>query len=190
MLAFVLFGCSNKSEISQPSEAEAQKVAQIGGELTKTLLDTLGATLKSSMQTDGPVAAIDVCKIEAGAIAERVAGLSDETVSIKRTTFKYRNLKNAPDKFEKEALNHFTKIAEDGKQLPPFYIQKITTNDQVEFNYYKPLKVQSLCLTCHGDLETMDSILKETIAANYPSDMATGYKLDDFRGLVRVKITN
>ena len=188
IFAVAASGCVNKVEVSQPNEFESQKVKQMGDELAQTLLDTLGATLKNSIQKDGPVDAIKVCKTEAQAIASRISANAIVPVEIKRTTYRFRNPQNAPDSFEKIALDHFNEFAENGQELPLYYIQKIKLGDDVSYNYFKPLKIQSVCLACHGDPATTESSLRATIAENYPEDKATGYKLGDFRGLVRVKI--
>jgi hypothetical protein len=47
--------------------------------------------------------------------------------------------------------------------------------------YAEPIRVQALCLTCHGGAipESMSARLDDL----YPEDRATGYEVGDFRGL-------
>ncbi|KAA3610678.1 MAG: DUF3365 domain-containing protein [Calditrichaeota bacterium] len=191
LLIFTLaLGCGEKMEISQPSEIEAEKVQDIGAPLAKMLLDSLGFKLKSTLENEGPIAAINVCKLEALDITDRISANSENSVAIKRTTFKFRNPDNAPNGFEKKALEHFQAAAIEGGELPAFHIQKVTKGGETFFYFYKPMKAKNLCLVCHGDPANFDATLKASLQENYPADLATGYKDGDFRGLVSVKIKN
>jgi hypothetical protein len=41
-----------------------------------------------------------------------------------------------------------------------------------------------MCLSCHGDLNTISPEVKEVLKKEYPQDRATGYKINDLRGAV------
>lgn len=43
-----------------------------------------------------------------------------------------------------------------------------------------------LCLTCHGQPEEIAPEVREKLQTLYPSDQATGYRLNDLRGAVSV----
>ncbi|NOT80375.1 MAG: DUF3365 domain-containing protein [Bacteriovoracaceae bacterium] len=51
--------------------------------------------------------------------------------------------------------------------------------------YIEPLFVQAQCLTCHG--EGIAPNVAQKIKELYPNDQATGFKLNEFRGLVWIK---
>jgi len=161
-----------------------KEVVEIGQKASKTLLKTLVGELKKAMKEGGPLKAVEVCSKKALKLTEEVS--KKEGVQIKRTTFKYRNPKNAPDKYEKEALEYFEKSLKEKGQLPKYYVQKVSEN---EYRYYMPLKIKNICLTCHGDPAHMDKKLLEKINKLYPNDKAKGYKPGDFRGVIRVSIT-
>lgn len=71
----------------------------------------------------------------------------------------------------------------EGKN-PKFFIQKLEDG----YRYYKPLKVKTICLTCHGETSLMDKKLLEKIKKLYPDDKAINYKEGDFRGVIRIYI--
>jgi cytochrome c553 len=55
--------------------------------------------------------------------------------------------------------------------------------------YYKPIRTgMPACLKCHGNTETdINAATKAKLNELYPNDLATGYKLNDFRGLWKVE---
>ena len=55
--------------------------------------------------------------------------------------------------------------------------------------YYKPIKIgMPACLKCHGSSETeINAVTFEKLNTLYPHDLATGYKLKDFRGLWKIE---
>jgi cytochrome c553 len=55
--------------------------------------------------------------------------------------------------------------------------------------YYKPIRiVMPACLKCHGVPGTdIDSVTIQKLQSLYPADLATGYRLNDFRGLWKVE---
>ncbi len=170
--------------IAHDKEGIKEEVVEIGQKASKKLLKTLVGELKKAMSEGGPYKAVEVCSKKALKLTEKVA--KEEGVEIKRTTFKYRNPKNAPDKYEKEALEYFEKSLKEKGTLPKYYVQKVNEN---EYRYYTPLKVKHVCLTCHGNPDHMDKKLLEKIKTLYPNDKALGYKEGDFRGVIRVSIT-
>jgi hypothetical protein len=72
----------------------------------------------------------------------------------------------------------------EGKELP----QSLVLKEDGVYYFYKPLKIQAVCLNCHGDKNAMDKALVEKIKQLYPNDKATGYKGGDLRGVVRIKV--
>ena len=55
--------------------------------------------------------------------------------------------------------------------------------------YYKPIRIAlPACLKCHGEpISDIDVATSEKIQNLYPADLATGYKLNDFRGLWKIE---
>lgn len=178
------FGCGKSmyTNVDMPPK-RVKLIKDFGEDASKMLLKELKKELKTALKTKGPVGAIDVCSKKALQITEEVAEEIGD-IEIKRTSFKYRNPRNKPDKYEAEALRFFEKTLKETGKLPPYYIQKVDG----EYRYYKPLKIQGVCLTCHGSPQEMDPKVLKKLKELYPQDKATGYKLGDFRGVIRVSI--
>lgn len=182
--ATALISCATK-EAKLTVEKE-NSIRQNGEEAAIKLLKTLKTELMQAMQSGGPEQAIDVCSKKAMVLTSQIENQTG--YKIKRTTFKYRNPLNKPDKYEEDALRYFEEaISKDGK-MPAYYIQTVKEDGVITYRYYKPLKVEGLCLTCHGDKNLMDKKLLSKLEKLYPQDKATGYKEGDFRGVVRVSI--
>jgi hypothetical protein len=180
----MVVGCGEVQKVEVPKDKE-QKISQIGEETSMKLLKTLRVELMNAMQKGGPDEAVEVCSKKAMTLTSQIE--KETGYSIKRTTFKYRNPANAPDRYEAEALKYFEEGIKAGK-MPANYIQAVNESGKVVYRYYKPLKVEGVCLTCHGDPNLMDKNLVNKIKTLYPNDKAVGYKEGDFRGVVRVSI--
>lgn len=98
---------------------------------------------------------------------------------VRRTAIKYRNPLNKPDTKDIEMMNKI--IA--SKSFAPVAIEM---NDS--YKVYKPLSMAQPCMACHGDLKTMNKQTIEKIKEYYPKDLATGFKLGEFRGVVVTEI--
>ena len=180
--------CRNgRVKVEQPPADEVEFIAPMGKKIAGNLVSTLKGEVKAAMEKGGVEGAITVCNVKALHLTDSVALNSSFHVSIKRTSDKLRNPENAPDQQEQLALDLFTELVNNGDELPEFYIQKITRDKNVEYNFYKPMKMESLCLVCHGDKQTMAPNAAKILSKLYPDDRAKGYKTGDFRGLIRIK---
>ncbi len=187
IVAGIIFtGCASKNKSVSLSETEEEKVVEIGEKSATFLFKNIKGELQKALIEEGPYAAVEVCSARALKITKKVEKTLNHGIKIKRTSLKYRNPLNAPDKYEVEALKYFEKYYKEHKRLPDYYIQPVKEGSKLYYRYYKPLKVGSLCLTCHG--ENVDPKLKQIIKERYPQDKAMGYKLGDFRGVIRVSI--
>jgi len=182
--AALLLTAGGKEEIAPEVE---KKVVNLGHRATMALLQKLLGEVTTSLEEKGPVATIEYCSKRAYPLTDSISEAFG--VRIKRTTFKYRNPKNKPDKYEEEALRYFERFFKEGKNPPKYYVQKVKVGDRLVYRYYFPLKVLKLCLTCHGTPgKDIKPEVYEAIKRRYPEDRATGYKEGDFRGVVRVEI--
>ena len=184
---FLLSSCTNSPEVNEASITEIKIIKPLGDQISKDLISSLQTELKKAIQTGGILSAIEVCNLKALPITDIIAKSTDNNVDIKRTTYKYRNKLNAPDDFEKLALDHFHSIIENKEILPESYIQKIEEKGEINFYYYRPLKTGTVCLNCHGTNEIITTQTQSIIQDYYPEDKAVGYKEGEFRGLIRIK---
>ena len=156
-----------------PADKVEQGKAAIGG-LKKGLLGALQAAL-----ADGPAKAIETCSIEAPRLAAASQG-----VAIGRMTRRTRNPGNAVAGWQEEALAHFESLVAAGATLEGAVFAR--TLDGGTVGYAEPLVVQDLCLACHG--ESVAPEVAATLAAKYPEDRATGYRVGDLRGLAWAEV--
>ena len=189
LIVIILLSCGSEPEkVSVISENDAPEFFKLADSAAVVLVKSLGGWLTEVIQADGVIKAIDVCKEEAYDITDDLEDKIGKKVSIKRVSNKYRNPKNAPDKYEIEALAWFEEQIAQGNMLPKVYGQKIQRNKNEIYRFYKPMKMQTKCLLCHGDEETLMPNVAERVKKLYPNDKATGYQEGDFRGVIRVEI--
>lgn len=139
------------------------------------------------MKTKGTAYAFEFCSLNAQQLTADVQKKLGKGFLVKRTSFQYRNPKNAPDPNEQKALTYFQNQLQQTGKLPPYYLQKIKQNGTTLWRYYKPLKIGGACLNCHGEITQMNPQILTLLRQKYPRDKATGYKIGDFRGVIRIQ---
>ena len=143
------------------------------------------AELQKAMAAGGPVNALGVCNVAAPKLAAEKS--AEHKMTIRRTSLKLRQPKDAPDAWELQQLQSFERRKAAGESPA-----KIETGEYVEmggkraFRYMKAIPTGPLCLSCHG------ANLAPAVAARlkelYPGDQATGFKVGDLRGAFSVTI--
>jgi hypothetical protein len=118
-----------------------------------------------------------------------VAGLPRIT-ALKFTSLKLRNPDNAPDFADSAALQEVkTQLA--GGVPPRILVQRIERpGGASEWRVYKPLANIRQCGSCHGSMDEMSPELREAIQKKYPKDEANGYRVGEWRGLIRVTVAD
>jgi hypothetical protein len=173
-----LWGCGESMPKDEELAAVTRHVAEdfmteLKGELLTALEDTVAGT----------AGAIYVCAERAPEISARYASLPGLTV--RRTSKRVRNPNNAPDEYEMKTLDILEQRPAFGSQD---HYEWETTGDQMKFRFVKAIKMTSACLKCHGDPEKMEDAVKTAIAERYENDQATGFKLDELRGILTVSL--
>lgn len=174
--AMLLISCNSK-KISEETYTEFQKK---GNEISNKAQSVLLANVGEAMQTGGSLYAVEFCNLEASTIVDSLNKVNNCLIS--RVSEKNRNpeneLKTSTDK-------ELWKIFETGN------VTDTIIQQQNKLLYYKTIKTGlPACLKCHGhpgsDIEpsTFDKIQHL-----YPADLATGYKLNDFRGLWKIEFS-
>lgn len=190
LIVFMLSSCLTKeSKISNTTKEEEQILIRNGQPIAKSLISTLKGELQVAMKAGGVIEAIKICKKRATTLTDSISNSNINIEFIKRTTFKYRNPNNAPNKYEAGALQYFETYFKENKSYPDQYSQKIIDGNQTTYYYYQPLKIAGLCLVCHGDENTMSNEVRDMLSTKYPNDKAVGYNEGDFRGLISVKFS-
>ena len=138
----------------------------------------LKTALEDAMKTGGPLAAIDVCKDKAQAIA---AVHSKDGLLVGRTSHKLRNPANAPRPWVQPLLDEMVKAD------PTTLAARTVRLEGGRVGYVEPLLTGPACLACHG--EAVAPAVLASLQTIYPADTATGFKAGDLRGIVWVELT-
>jgi hypothetical protein len=145
-----------------------------GAELLAPLKKNLKLALMAGMQK-GPLNAISVCKDQAPAIA---GSLSVDGIRIGRTSHRLRNPANSAPEWVDPVLR--TYLEEESNRTAR--VVSLANNRE---GYVEPITVKPLCLACHG--ETLAPDVAVQIEMMYPEDEATGFKVDELRGVYWVE---
>lgn len=180
LVSSAVFAASASSEEQTQREQAAQAVAQ-------QFMKQLGGHLKKEMKSNGPVAAIKVCRDVAPDIANELS--LENGWRVTRVTTKTRNaMLGTPDLWERETLAAFEARAEKGESYAA--MKQSETVDEAGKSYYrfmKPLAVQPVCLKCHGSNEQIPEMVRAELDKQYPYDQARDYKIGDLRGAISIK---
>ncbi len=169
-----------------PSNIDAS-IVQSTRSIAGDLLGQLGQKLKAAMSTDGPVAAVSVCKESAPAIARQLSIANDAKVTRVGTRVRNQNM-GIPNAWQKEALTQFEARLSQGEKAADIEYWQVADNGhgKSELRYAKAIAVQPQCLSCHGSAQDIAAPLAEKLRIEYPNDQATGYSVGQLRGAVVV----
>lgn len=184
----LLLSACNPGKSVKPDESFIKESGQKAATALKTGL--LGQ-LQPAMKSGGPMAALPMCK-GAGPALTTAASDSMPGISIRRISAKVRNPDNAPDAIDLKVLELFQKAKDTKSEMPAEHIEWLPDSSDADkplARYYQPLMIQPLCLNCHGSKEEMQPEVVELLQKLYPEDQATGYQAGDFRGLIRVDVS-
>ncbi|CAM8635910.1 Protein of unknown function DUF3365 [Oxalobacteraceae bacterium] len=174
------------AQSAPPSTIDASLVQSTRG-IAGELLGQLGQKLKAAMSTDGPVAAVSVCKESAPAIARQLSIANDAKVTRVGTRVRNQNM-GVPNAWQKEALTQFEARLSQGEKAADIEFWQVADNGhgKSELRYAKAIAIQPQCLSCHGSAQDIAAPLSEKLRIEYPNDQATGYSVGQLRGAVVV----
>lgn len=144
----------------------------------------LGGLVMSTLQEQGPVAAVEVCSTVA---QRRTAEHAAVGVAVRRVSERLRNPLNAPDEWESRELEEMKGLIERG-ETPAEVIGIFRRGDARTLRYLRPITAAPPCLTCHGQPSEIAPEVAEILRERYPEDRATGYRAGDLRGAVSVEV--
>jgi hypothetical protein len=182
-LAITILACRNSDEKTNTTENNFQQnttdtlyYINKGKEIAQASFSTLSNKLKQAIQNGGIENAISYCNIHALPLTDSLSNVFG--VKIQRISHKPRNIKNTADSSELKIINNYILSHNEKPTL-------VTNKSNVIF--YAPIYTKPLCLTCHGTVGgTINSSTYEKIKTLYPDDKATGFKIDDLRGLWKI----
>lgn len=150
----------------------------------RTVAGPVQMALYTKTKEGGSKNAAHFCSTNAMTLAKTASKNLPENTKVRRITDKPRNKINLANAEQLKVLNELKLRLDNGEKIDMLVKQKSPNHYQV----YKPLKVMSKCLNCHGTEETRDKESYKIISENYPEDKAMNYNLYDFRGAFLVDI--
>lgn len=151
-----------------------------GNNITTVAQAALLTNVATAIQKGGPSYAVEFCNLEASGITDSLNSVFNCT--IERVSARNRNSENA------------IATATD-KQLWAIFENGTASDTVVQHGkklvYYKPIRIaMPACLKCHGVPGIdIDSVTVQKLQTLYPDDLATGYALNDFRGLWKIEFS-
>jgi len=137
----------------------------------------LGKNLMGKIQKEGTLAALQFCNIKALSLTDSMSVV--HKARIKRVSDKPRNAKNAANAIENGYITIFKEEAKLNKESVPIVVEDANT-----VKVYYPIKINSMCLQCHGKPnKAIKSDVLAQIDKLYPKDLATGYSENQVRGI-------
>jgi uncharacterized protein DUF3365 len=177
ILAIVSCTVLSGASLAQTDDVKArtERARAAAAEFGKRLI----GELQKVMAQGGPVAAIEVCNLEAPQIAAEVS--RENGMTVRRTSLKLRQPANKPDAWELAQLQSFEQRKAAGEAPAAIEIGEfVESGGKRLFRYMKAIPTAELCLTCHGSAIAPE--VSERLETLYPADAATGFKAGDLRG--------
>lgn len=169
--------CNNSNKNNDSIKSDYTKM---GNSIVKKTFDTLRNSLQSAVSQFGFEGAVPYCQTAAYSLTNIYAS---DSVTIRRTSLKYRNPANKPDTSEERILKKFASLNEQGimnDSIKP--MTEDSKNNEVHF--YKPIILQQMCASCHGSKSTdIQPPVWKAINTLYRLDMAYDFKTGDLRGM-------
>lgn len=137
------------------------------------LKQALITRLTTELAQAGPLTALSACHDAAPDIAREVRRV--EGIEVGRTSHRLRNQKNAAPSW---AAAH----VKAGAQATGAEARALVVDLGEKVGVLRPIATLGMCTACHGPAEQLAPDIRETLAALYPGDQATGFREGDLRG--------
>ena len=183
----ILISCNQKdaSKTDHNAEIEVKKeinYLEVGKELALETKSNLGQNLARAIIEKGPEGAVEFCNIKAIPITDSMSLLLG--AKIKRVSDQPRNPDNQANDVELAYIKKWKDAHANGVDLSPM----ITEVDQKMIGYY-PIITNPMCMQCHGTPgKDINSATLAKIKNLYSTDKATGYNLEELRGIFVVEM--
>ena len=176
MLGLALIGCSS-DEPAPPAYRSDAEVLELGKAAAQAAFERLSGELVAAIADGGTTHAIPVCSTKAEALTGEVAAARGVTMV---------RLSDRPRNPKQRALGDDLAALESMRGDPG---PRLDRRDDGSAVVRLPILLNNpICLKCHGGADNVDAATAEVLARLYPDDEATGYRLDDLRGLWRIEV--
>lgn len=172
-----------------PDSAEAKSYRVAGSHAIDRLVMTLLTDCSAAVAGNKEVEALPTFHFKDVPLKNGTVAGMPRIKAVKLTSFKVRNPANAPDAAETLALTRFRMGIENGAP-PPILVQQLKQAEGTEWRVYKGLANIRQCGTCHGSPDEMTPELREALQKKYPDDQGNGFRLGEWRGVIRVTVAD
>ena len=181
--AALLAGCAAPSP---PSPAAPPAWAAQARGVATAVPPKLLAVLQAEIAKGGPAGAIAVCQEQAPALARQAS--ADSGWQVRRVSLRQRNPRAVPDAWERATLEDFDRRAAAGESPATLErAEQVLEDGRPVQRYMRALPVMPLCTQCHGAADQLGPGVAARLAALYPADRATGYRVGEIRGAMTLK---
>lgn len=183
ILTLSLFACNNsEQQVSETIEKTEIDYIKEGKTIAETTFKVLSSNLQEAMVDGGIENALNYCNVKAMPLTDSLSQYYN--VSIKRVSNKVRNPLNQATEDEQKILTDYLANIENRKPI-------VIKNKDGNSTFYAPITTKGLCLNCHGIVgKTLLPENHKIIKTLYPKDEATGYNLDELRGMWSIEFKN
>ncbi len=174
-----LFSCGRKTSEKPDAETYARYLKS-GNEISTQAQAALLTNVSRAMEQGGSLFAVEFCNLEASSIVDSLNNLYN--CNIARVSDKNRNPENRLQTgADKQLWTYFFNRHQQG------LVHDTLIQDGDRLVYYKPiLTAMPACLQCHGPASEINPGTLEKIQTLYPGDLATGYGMNELRGLWKI----
>lgn len=186
ILSLVIFltNCDSTTEkkkgnatATNDTSSQLKSPLETGQEMAMKTKAVLGKYLVTAIQDKGMEGAIEFCSTRAIQITDSMSTVLGSR--LKRVAERNRNPVNLASADELSYIKEINaSIARNEKPKPQL---KETAET---YTAYYPILTEQLCLQCHGNIKAdIKPATLSTINRLYPGEKATGYKLNELRGI-------
>lgn len=184
-----LYACNNNNSDQKSITEDAAKVdvknngvsqtdyLEEGKKIATSAQGVLGKNLVNAINTGGTTYAVTFCNVEAIPLTDSMAHVLG--ASVKRVTDKPRNSDNQANEAQLALINKMKEDMKAGNAPKP---QLVEINGKM-VGYYG-IVTNAMCVKCHGNKDVdIEPQTYKKIKALYPTDKATGYAVNELRGM-------
>lgn len=180
LIPLLFSACGKPTEARKATPEETKEIARAAAQ---EAFQSLSAELAKAMTDGGTVSAIPVCSTNAASIIQQVA--EKRKLEMIRLSDKPRNAAHEAKGADFEAIETFRKTLQNGGVMKPQMESLADGSTLVR----APIVISApLCLQCHGGEKDIAPETRKAILGIYPADKATGYQLNDLRGIWKIKV--
>jgi hypothetical protein len=183
LIVLLVASCGQNPRQSDMDTETYSRYLAAGNEVSGLAQTTLLSNVSKAMEQGGSLYAVEFCNLEASGITDSLNNRCN--CEIVRISAKNRNPENGLKTDTDEKLwAYFMASHRDGA------VHDTLVQEGQQVVYYKPiLTAMPACLQCHGPVPEINLETYSKIRELYPDDQATGYGMNELRGLWKISFT-